>query len=142
MVWKPTVRPFEVPPATAEWGFTITHDDYKNILQGFNPRNMDDKWTAVADAPDEQGNTIVHFYIGGKNREEVALTITAGKLEPNEHEAKEWGSIARIAWKEELPGGTIVSEKSAKSMAINLCNCVLNCKIEKPEDLTSDDDDE
>ncbi|KAF2451071.1 hypothetical protein P171DRAFT_427295 [Karstenula rhodostoma CBS 690.94] len=49
MVWKPTVRPFKVPPATAEWGFTITREDYKNILQGFNPRDMDDKWTAAAD---------------------------------------------------------------------------------------------
>lgn len=136
------MRPFEVAPATAEWGFTISHDDYKNILQGFNPRNMDDKWTAVADTPDEKGNTVVHFYIGGKNREEVALTITAGKSHPDEEEAKEWGSIAKIAWKEEQPGGTITTEKEAKSMAINLCNYVLDCKIEMPDDLKSDDEDE
>jgi hypothetical protein len=140
MVWKPTVRAFEVPPATAEWDFTITHDDYNNILPGFNPRNMDDKWTAVADPPDEQGNTVLHFYLGGRNHEEYALTLTPGKLDPNGDESKDWGSITKIAWKEVLPGGSTVSEKEAKSSAISLCNYVLDCKIEKPEHLKTEDD--
>jgi hypothetical protein len=138
MVWKPTVRPFEVPPAEAEWAFAITHDDYKNILQGFNPSNMDDKWTAVTDTPDEQGNTIVHFYLGGSNREQCALTLTAGKLNLHGDETKEWGSITKIAWLEELPGGSIMSEKEAKAVGINLCNYVLDCKIEMPENLKTE----
>lgn len=100
---------------------------------------MDDKWTAVADTPAENGDTIVHFYVGGKNHEEVALTITAGKLDRRGDETREWGSIAKIAWKKEMPGGTIVSEKDAKSMAINLCNYILRCSIEIPEDLKSKD---
>jgi hypothetical protein len=135
-------RPFEVPPATAEWGFAIPYDEYKNILQGFDPRSMDDKWSVVADTPDEQGNTIVHFYFGRENNEEVALTLTASKPDPAGSEAKEWGSITRIAWKEEMLGMPVLSEKGAKSKAINLCNYLLNCKIEKPEGLKSEGDEE
>jgi hypothetical protein len=137
-----TLRPFEVPPATAEWGFAITHDDNNNIIQGFNPSSMDDKWTAVADTPDEQGNTIVHFYFGMKNHEEVALTLTASKPYRAGLEANEWGSMTKIARKEEMPGGTVISEKGAKSRAINLCNYLLNCKMEKPEGLKSEGYDE
>jgi hypothetical protein len=134
--------PFEVPPATASWGFAITHDEYNNIIQGFDPRSMDDKWTAVADTPDEQGNTIVHFYFGVRNREEVALTLTASKPDPAGLEAKDWGFITTIAWKVEMPGGTVITQKGAKSRTINLCNYLLNCRIEMPEGLESEDDDE
>jgi hypothetical protein len=103
---------------------------------------MDDKWSVGADTPDEQGNTIVHFYFGRKNHEEVALTLTASKPDPAGLEAKEWGSITKIAWKEEMPGMPMLSEKGAKSRAINLCNYLLNCKIEKPEGLKSESDEE
>jgi hypothetical protein len=59
---------------------------------------------------------------------QLLLTLTASKPDPAGLEAKEWGSITKIAWKEEMPGMPVLSEKGAKSRAINLCNYLLNCE--------------
>ncbi|KAF2799898.1 hypothetical protein K505DRAFT_320843 [Melanomma pulvis-pyrius CBS 109.77] len=125
--------PFETPPATAQWGRTVTHDDYTKMLQGFQPQSMDDKWTIKADTPeDAQGNTVVHAYFGRQNYEEIALTIATG--DPNKIECLDWATITKISWKVEHPGGTELTEKEAKERAISLCKGLLRCAMEEEEE--------
>jgi hypothetical protein len=75
-----------------------------------------------------------------KCRLSTATHAYGSKPDPAGLEAKKWGSITKIAWKEEMPGMPVLSEKGAKSRAINLCNYLLNCEIEKPEGLKSEGD--
>ncbi|KAF2708437.1 hypothetical protein K504DRAFT_535039 [Pleomassaria siparia CBS 279.74] len=141
MLLKGHYTPFETPPAMAQWGRTVTYDDYNKMLQGFRPRSMDDKWTMKADTPeDAQGNTVVHAYFGRQNYEEIALTIVTG--DPNETEAKDWATIAKISWKVEHPGGTELTEEDAKARAIRLCKGLLGCAMEEEEKEEEEEEEE
>jgi hypothetical protein len=126
--------PFQTPPATAEWDRTITHKEYNNMLKGFVGQTMEDKWQVNTDAPDAQGNTVVHMSFGWSPRERFALDISIS--DPKNTEAKDFATIVKISWAdEELPvgSGRKIYEYDAKNRAVNLCNGLLGCALEKED---------
>lgn len=130
MPWKPTVRPFENPPVTAQWDRKITYDDYTKMLQGFQPQSMDDKWLIFTDTPeDADGNIVVHAYWGRYNKEEYAITVVAGDF--GKTDVKDWATIVKIAWKVEQWDGTLRSEDDAKESAVSFCRVLLKCAMEE-----------
>jgi hypothetical protein len=136
---KPKSVPFDKPPATAQWDYTIRYDDYTKLLAGYLAQSMDEKWTILTDAPEDgQSNAIVHIYFGWKNYEEMALTVKPG--DPNDTTAEEWATITEIAWKEEHPGPLITSEAEAKSRAIRMCNALCGCALEPLEEEEDEDE--
>lgn len=136
----PTYIPFEIPPGTAQWDRTMTHEDYNKMLQGHKPQMMEDKWTIKTDVPeDAQGNTVLHVYFGWTPRESISLDIAAG--DPSKTEAKDWATIVKISWKIEHAGGLKVSEEEAKTSAIRLCNNLLGCALEEEDEDEDEDED-
>jgi hypothetical protein len=121
----PTIRPLE-NPSTAQWGLAITHSDYEKMVKGWKPTSMDDKWMVVTDAPDAQGNTVVHICRSWLGHEIYSFTVEAG--DPNHTEAKDWGKIVEISWKDPF-AGLPVMEEEAKDTAINYCKGMLRCEL-------------
>ncbi|KAF2639442.1 hypothetical protein P280DRAFT_470117 [Massarina eburnea CBS 473.64] len=114
-------------PVTAEWGRTITHNDYNKMLKGFMPQDMDEKWMIATDTPGAQGNTVVHICRSWTSKEQYALTISAGN--PNDTDAKDWGKIVKISWNDKFMG-MFISEEEAKKEAVGFCKWLLRCELE------------
>ncbi|KAF2123431.1 hypothetical protein P153DRAFT_401911 [Dothidotthia symphoricarpi CBS 119687] len=132
--------PFATPPAVAQWGCTITYKDYNNMLKGYKPRVMEDKWLIETNAPDDAQGITVHIYFGWTSREEISLDIAAG--DPTKTEAKDWATIVKISWKAQRAGGSKVSEKEAKTMAISLFNNLMGCEVEDEDEDEDGNEDE
>ncbi|KAJ4359573.1 uncharacterized protein N0V89_000128 [Didymosphaeria variabile] len=122
----PTYHPIQ-DPATAEWGLTIKRADYDKLLEGFRPRDMDDKWLCITDKPDAQGNTTVHWYRSWTDTEQYAITVQVG--DSNKAEGNDWAKLAKITWEKEL-GSLEVPAEEAKESAVNLCRGFMGCELE------------
>jgi hypothetical protein len=115
-------------PLTADWRCTITYSDYNKMLKGWMGESMDDKWMVFTDTPDNEGNTVVHVCRSWTGIENFSLKIVAGN--PNETEAKEWGTTVQISWLEytrSIPE-TKVTEEDVKKRARGLCRRLLGCE--------------
>jgi hypothetical protein len=136
------VIPFETPPVTAQWGRTITYEDYNKMLQGYRPDSMDDKWFVKTNKPeDAQGDIVVHAYWGWSSHEMIALTVTAG--DPSKTDAKEWATITQIAWRKVWPGSEEeMSEAKAKRNGVGFCNHLLKCSLEEEDEEEDEEDDD
>ena len=113
-------------PATAQWNISLTYAEYTKFLQGFTPRDMDDKWVIFADLPDTYGNTTIRFARSWTGSEQISLDLIAGDL--GKTDVNVWARIVRIVWeKREEPGAFLSTEEGAKEVAQNLyTNYVLN----------------
>ncbi|KAJ4296177.1 hypothetical protein N0V90_006221 [Kalmusia sp. IMI 367209] len=98
--------------ASASWAFSITHADYKKLLKGFHPRDMDDKWLCLTDKPDALGNTVVHAYRSWTAHEQVSLTIAAGNTKDTN--ANKWATIEKLSWDR----SNYTTEEEAKDLAL------------------------
>jgi hypothetical protein len=120
-------REYLEDPETAQWDLTLTFDDYNKMLKGFTPERMEQKWQIIADAPDTQGNTVIHFFRSWTQIENISLTIKAG--DPDKTEVKDWATIVEISWLKQ-PGYIPIEEEKAKRMAVNLSNNFMDCELE------------
>lgn len=119
--WAPTYHPIQ-NPATADWGLTIKRTDYEKLLEGFTPRDMDDKWLCITDKPDPQGNTTVHWYRSWTDTEQFAINV--------ETEGNDGAKFAKITWEKEV-GSIEVPAEEAKESAVGLCRGFIGCELEK-----------
>jgi hypothetical protein len=122
----PTYHPIK-DPATTEWGLTIKRTDYEKLLEGFRPRDMDDKWLCITDKPDAQGNTSVHWYRSWGNME--YYTVVVEVRDPNQTEGNDWAKLTKITW-EKVVGGLEVPVEEAKGDVIDLCRGFVGCQFE------------
>ncbi|KAF1970906.1 hypothetical protein BU23DRAFT_510892, partial [Bimuria novae-zelandiae CBS 107.79] len=114
-------------PATAEWGLAINRVDYEKLLEGFSPRDMDDKWMCRTDKPDAHGNTIVHWYRSMTDME--FYTITVDLNDPSDAEGDHWARLTKINW-EKVVGSLEVPPEEAKESLVNLCRGYMGCRFE------------
>jgi hypothetical protein len=57
--WK--TKPF-VSPQTSPWSISIPSTQLPNLINGFKPREMEDKWFVCSEGPSAKGVLQVHFY--------------------------------------------------------------------------------
>lgn len=112
---NPKYTPME-NPVTTPWEVSISDTTYKKLSKGFLPEDMDDKWALYADAPDAEGNFVLHMCRSWTGDEQVALTVQQSK-------------ITQFQWikKDES------EENDAKLLAKNLCKRFLDCDLEASE---------
>ncbi|KAF2449074.1 hypothetical protein P171DRAFT_470654 [Karstenula rhodostoma CBS 690.94] len=122
----PTYHAIQVP-ASAEWGLAVKRADYEKLLEGFRPRDMDDKWLCITDDPDAQGNTTVHWYRSWSNTEQFAVTVEVGNS--TQAEGNEWAKLKKITW-EKVVGSLDVPVEEAKESVANLCRIFMGCELE------------
>ncbi|KAF2448167.1 hypothetical protein P171DRAFT_428278 [Karstenula rhodostoma CBS 690.94] len=116
-------------PITSDWDLALTHEDYNKLLEGFRPRDMDNKWSCVTDTPDAKGNTVVHVSRSGPGPTYMHIAVEAGN--PHETEGDNWGKITSITWNPKSLGylGEQVTEEEAKQEAINFSRGLMGCKM-------------
>jgi hypothetical protein len=122
----PTYHPIQVP-ATAEWGLAINRSDYEKLLEGFRPRDMDDKWLCITDKPDAQGNATVHWYRSWTDTEHFAINVES--CNSSEAEGNDWARFTKITW-EKVVGSLEVPAEEAKQSAVNLCRGFVGCELD------------
>ena len=113
-------------PVTAEWGITIKRTDYEKLLEGFKPRDMDDKWMCITDKPDSEGNTVIHWYRSWGNVEVYNAVL---EVIPNQTEDKEWAKLTKLTWEKKFAGLDVPLEE-AKGDVVNLCRACVGCELE------------
>ena len=52
---------FEIP-VTSAWDVPIPCTELSKLINGFQPRAMEDKWFVYVDGSDAQGNAVVHMF--------------------------------------------------------------------------------
>ena len=123
-------------PITAEWGITIKRTDYEKLLEGFSPRDMDDKWMCKTDKPDSEGNTTIHWYRSWGNMEVYNAVL---EVIPNQTEDKDYAKFTKITWERKFAGLDVPPEE-AKGDVANLCRGFVGCELENAGDTTRDDE--
>lgn len=127
-IYTPTYHPIQ-NPATTEWELPITRADYDKLLQGFTPRDMDDKWLCITDEPDSHGNTTVHWYRSWTDTEHFRIIVEVGKSETVDDDGS-WARFSKIFWEREV-GSLEVPAEEVRESIVGLSRGFLGCKLEK-----------
>lgn len=128
-------------PKAAELRFSLSDADVTKILNGFHPRDMEERWLILSDGPDDMCNIVSHLYRSWTGYEMYRLKITAPRFGSSSARAAETGEgddvhqarVKEIIWESRGDndyGGWKVGESQAKWEAIRICRGVLGCKLE------------
>jgi hypothetical protein len=131
-------EPFQ-KPVTSTWDQVIQRDDLPNILNGFVPEAMEDKWFIYAEGPDEQGNALLHMYRSwtGYKAAEVKLAID---LDKDGKFAQRDAHFTAVTWEADNVRHVGQTEGKAKSMVVQVCNWCLGAKISSKQVAESEQD--
>jgi len=109
---------------TVAWNVYLTPEQGFNLVMGFKPSQMEDKWFIYSEGPDNSGKLKVHFHRSwtGLKIAELFVLIDLKGLGA--------GKIVGIKWNgSEQTNG--MSEEEAKYMIATTCAWVLKVEIEK-----------
>lgn len=128
IVAGPRFQPIK-DPQSAPWSLDISSSDVSKLLRGFQPEEMEQRWTCETDGPDSQGEIVVHFcrsWTGDEQYRIKAKSETGGD---------KGAKVVEITWNKgnEYTGE---DENQAKKAVVNLCRGLLQCQLEGvPEEL-------
>ena len=114
------------------WNVPILPDQLPKLLNGFLPRQMEDKWVVYADGPDAEGRAMVHM-IRSWTRSKIIEIVIDGAGNYGEKEMEVQPRITGITWESSKDVVRIQDEKGAKAMARETCNWVLGVAL--PEEI-------
>lgn len=121
--WR-NAKPFK-NSVSAPWNVPVPAGELSKLLNGFRPREMEDKWFVYTDGPDAEGHAVMHFHRSwtGYKIAEVVIEVVEGGVE-------ETARIVRILFEshEELDGRT----EEAKQTVREVCRWVLTVRL--PDD--------
>ena len=118
---------FEIP-VTSAWDVPIPRTELSKLINGFQPRAMEDKWFVYADEPDAQGNAVVHMFRSWMGHKMAELKIRV-PLDDDGEFAGEGPKITEITWESDPERHRNQTEEGAKAMAREVCNWVLDVKL-------------
>jgi hypothetical protein len=114
----------------------VTYSSYANMFEGFQPKDMDDKWAVIVDDPDAQGNTVVRVIRSWLSEEFFTLTIEAGNF--GNTEVEEWAKIVDISWTPNFFQSRVIDEAEAKRWAKSMLKGCMGCEFKDWIIYTSD----
>ncbi|KAF0325173.1 hypothetical protein GQ607_007500 [Colletotrichum asianum] len=134
-------------PKAAELRFSLSDADVTKILNGFHPRDMEQRWFILSDGPDDVGNIVSHLYRSWTGYEMYRLKITAPRFgssggssstaraaEEGEDGDAHQAHVTEVIWESREDynayGGSKMGEREAKRAAISICRGILGCKLE------------
>jgi hypothetical protein len=115
-------------PVTSAWNVLIPHTELSKLINGFQPRAMEDKWFVYADGPDIRGNAVVHMFRSWTGHKMAELKIHV-PLDENGKVTEENSKITEITWESDPERHRNQTEEGAKTMAREVCNWVLDAKL-------------
>ncbi|KAH6669864.1 hypothetical protein B0J14DRAFT_565638 [Halenospora varia] len=118
------LEPFLSEPSREEWTIPIPFGALGTLLNGFLPREMEDKLFIYANGPDAEGNIKLHFHRSWTGNKEVECEIkTTGD---QKDEADAWKSeFKSIAWMAD----DNMNEEMAKYIVLEACHWLLGVKL-------------
>ncbi|ODA80024.1 hypothetical protein RJ55_02982 [Drechmeria coniospora] len=116
-------------PARAPWNVEIPSSDVANLLRGFVPIEMEDRWFCYADAADaDDGTMLVHLCRSWTGAEMVVLAVRTTLDATGAVDESAAARVTEIRWEEAGEEGDR-GEASAKETAEMVCRVVLNCQL-------------
>jgi len=123
--WR-NIKPFKTS-VSAPWNVPIPAGGLPKLLNGFRPREMEDKWIIYTEGPDGEGRAVMHFHRSwtGYKVAEVEIEIDGGG---DGGGGEGVGRIVRIVFEphEDLEGRT-------KRTVREVCRWVSNVQIPDAE---------
>ncbi|PVH97621.1 hypothetical protein DM02DRAFT_616412 [Periconia macrospinosa] len=115
-------------PLTATWNQSIPHNDIVKLLNGFKPREMEDKWFVYADGPDNCGNAVVHMHRSWTGYKMVEAKLIIGS-DGAEGALEKDTRFTEITWESDPKRYNGQTEEKAKEMAKEVCRWVLGVEL-------------
>jgi hypothetical protein len=118
-------KPFS-QPVSSPWRATIPGPSLANLINGYCPSVMEEKWFVYSDGPDQNGLCAVHMHRswGGEKMFEVRLRMGGMGQE---------GEVTEIVWESDPDLLRWSSEEFAKSTAKEVCAWVLGVTVDVQE---------
>lgn len=117
-------------PKTAAWDKFVPASEVQKILNGFMPRDMDDKWFVYTDGPDEHGRSIIHFYRSWTMYKLLEVTM----MLPLDDEGQTVNQDARLTEIARTDDRDVyndeMSEQEAVEMALGVFKWCMHVKLE------------
>ncbi|OIW27192.1 hypothetical protein CONLIGDRAFT_645486 [Coniochaeta ligniaria NRRL 30616] len=114
-------------PASTKWKGSVPADQVLQLLNGFCPTVMEEKWFVYSDGPDAAGNAAIHMHRSWCGEKMVELRIKV-PLEDGEL-ANADARIKEIVWESDPTRWRWASEEFAKATAIEVCDWVMDVKL-------------
>ncbi|PHH83231.1 hypothetical protein CDD82_2842 [Ophiocordyceps australis] len=113
-------------PLTAPWDAEIPPSNVPRLLNGFIPRDMDDKWFIYAEDVDAQGDVLVRFCRSWTGIERLVLKVRVELDDKGGVNEDAGAKVTQMTWDggEWNPG-----EDAVKEMAIQACEYILECEL-------------
>ncbi|KAB5586208.1 hypothetical protein GE09DRAFT_1210783 [Coniochaeta sp. 2T2.1] len=123
------VKSFKKPASTKWKGVTVPASQVVQLLNGFYPSVMEEKWFVYSSGPDQAGNAAVHMHRswGGEKMVELRLRVKVdgqGRLAEGA-DAK----VREIVWESDPNLWRWASEEYAKATATEVCDWVMDVKL-------------
>ncbi|MCJ1434120.1 hypothetical protein MMC27_003486 [Xylographa pallens] len=124
--WK--TSPFH-DPITSAWTVRLEPSQLAKLLDGFLPREMEDKWFVFADGPDPEGHVYMHFYRSWTGIKVAEVDIEIGDSSGGDglHCAAHMTSVTWEASQEVTCGRQ--DERSAKRTVREVCRWVMGVEL-------------
>ncbi|KAM0346256.1 hypothetical protein ACHAPU_005683 [Fusarium lateritium] len=119
-------------PQSTKWQIRVPGPDMVNLINGFAPQQMEDKWMSRTKGPDSEGNIVVHFCRSWTGNEIIVLK---GRVSPDASKnprviEQKGGEVLEIVWE---PGKKDeyepMNEERAKDLASGLCKGLLGLEL-------------
>ncbi|KAF2401799.1 hypothetical protein EJ06DRAFT_555442 [Trichodelitschia bisporula] len=111
-------------PIKSPWNQSVPHEQLPKLINGFRPREMEDKWFIYTDGPDDRGRALIHMARSwtGHKMAEIEMYVPVG---PSELAAGVLPVMTSITWEsnEECIRGN--NEQRAKDTALRVCSWIL-----------------
>ncbi|KAH8896839.1 hypothetical protein GQ53DRAFT_743383 [Thozetella sp. PMI_491] len=126
------VKPFS-KPITSQWDVSVPHSELEKLLNGFAPREMEDKWLICAEGPDTQGDASVRMYRSWTGFPNLELKLKI-PLDADGKVKNESAKVVELVWESDENIRRGQTEETAKEVAEGVCEWILGVKLEKAQE--------
>ena len=115
-------------PHHSAWNVHIPKDGLEKLLNGFQPREMEDKWFIYADGPDDSGHAILHMHRSWTGRKVFEIAIE-GAGNKGEEIGNAQARITGLKW--EFDSGYLWNKdaEKAKDDVREVCRWILGVEL-------------
>jgi len=107
----------------------IKPEQLPTLLQGFKPREMEDKWFVYADGPDDDGLATMHFHRSWTGYKMTEISIQIGKSGAKDKDDEGSIQITSITWETGGEAQRHPSENGAKETVESICKWILGVEL-------------
>ncbi|KAF2748424.1 hypothetical protein M011DRAFT_457744 [Sporormia fimetaria CBS 119925] len=109
--------PHSLTLITRPWTLPLSAPSIYSLVQGFTPRDMEDKWFVYSEGPDRSGRLKTHFFRSWTGRKVAELFLVVDMEGPEAGE----GRVVGVKWDAGDEGGEGIGEVEVKEVVRGAC---------------------